>query len=263
MCADRTCAEVYACLLGLTNSTVGNVLGISPSGALSWTLPGGGGLVAGNLTTGTVGLSVTNGTGAVIGTGTIVNYSLTTGITNLGPGAQGVLGGTGTANTYVGADGQLHLLPTAAGGGSFTAGNLTTTTTGLTIGNGVSAVNGLGSTVNYNLATGIPSLVLGTQGTIGGIGSANTYIGYDGQAHLLPIDPIVQTSSTVGLTAGTTVTIPAGYTKVLYVARNGVIQIPTTDYTIVGTTVTFVTPFGVSGGAAGAESVLVANLKTV
>lgn len=263
MCADRTCSEVYACLLGLTNATAGNVLGISPSGALAWTLPGGGGLVAGNLTTGTVGMGIIGGTGAVIGAGTVVNYSLTTGISNLVTGAQGVLGGTGTANTYVGADGQLHLLPIATGSGTFVAGNLTTTTTGLTIGNGTSAVNGLGTTVNYNLATGIPGLTLGVQGTIGGTGSADTYIGYDGQAHLLPIDPIVQTSSTVGLSAGTTVTIPAGYTKVLYVARNGVIQIPTTDYTIAGTTVTFVTPFGVSGGAAGSESVLVANLKTV
>jgi hypothetical protein len=48
-----------------------------------------------------------------LGSGVTLDYDLVTGIGNLVSGTQGVLGGTGNTNTYIGADGQKHLLPSA------------------------------------------------------------------------------------------------------------------------------------------------------
>lgn len=64
---------------------------------------------AASITTTSPGLSVT-GTNNVLSAGT-VNYNLVTGVGALASGTQGALGGTGTSNTYIGADGQKHLLP--------------------------------------------------------------------------------------------------------------------------------------------------------
>jgi collagen type VII alpha len=77
------------------------------------------------------------------------------------------------------------------------AGNLTTTTTGLTIGTGTGATL-INSTVNYNLATGIAGLTAGAQGTLGGTGTANTYVGADGLLHLLPNASTALTLAAVG-----------------------------------------------------------------
>lgn len=253
-------------------------------------------LTRGNITTSTTGLSLTGGSNAVLGSGVTLDYNLVTGIGNLASGVQGVSGGTGNANTYIGADGQKHLLPSAyslpiasaatlggvkigsginvaadgtisaantgtvtsvglsmpsafsvsnspvtnsgtltvSGSGTIsqyirgngtlgnfslsglsdislsaistgqilqyngtswvntspnsvlTRGNLTTSTTGLTLTGGTNAVLGGGTTLDYDLATGVGNLVLGVQGISGGTGNANTYIGADGQKHLLP-----------------------------------------------------------------------------
>ena len=232
----------------------GTVIIKNLAGGLEFGLPSG--ITAGNLTTTTTGLVIGSGTGATL-TNATINYNLTTGVSSLTAGTQGVLGGTGVANTYVGADGQLHLLPVASSGG-FTAGNLTTTTTGLTVGNGTSAVNGTGSTVDYNLVTGIGGLVSGAQGTIGGTGNANTYVGADGLKHLLPTLTL-DTTYTASPT-GSTVTYPVTYTKILYVAGNGLVQREGVDYTLSAGIATFTIPFGASGGGAGGETVLIANL---
>lgn len=253
-------------------------------------------LTKGNLTTTTTGLSVSGGTNAVLGSGAAVDYNLVTGIGGLSAGAQGVLGGIGNTNTYIGADGQKHLLPSAyslpiassttlggvkigsginvaadgtisaantgtvtsvglsmpsafsvsgspvtnsgtitvSGSGTtaqyirgngtlgnfalsglsdvslsaiaagqilqyngsgwintspnaaLTRGNIATSTTGLTLTGGTNSVLGSGVTLDYDLVTGIGNLVSGTQGVLGGTGNTNTYIGADGQKHLLP-----------------------------------------------------------------------------
>ncbi len=65
----------------------------------------------------------------------------------------------------------------------------------------------------------------------------------------------------VGLTTGSTVTLSTlpSTQRVVEVYRNGLRQIRglSEDYTISGTTITFNTPFGISGGAAGSEQVVV------
>jgi trimeric autotransporter adhesin len=117
---------------------------------------------ANNLTTTTTGLTVGGGTGATL-TAATVNYNLATGIAGLTAGVQGVLGGTGTTNTYVGADGQLHLLPSAP---------ITTTVNGsagaITL-SGTNTVTGNGTTTPFQLVNDSPtpgnSLYYGTNAT--------------------------------------------------------------------------------------------------
>jgi hypothetical protein len=70
-------------------------------------------LTKGNITTSTPELAITGGTNAILGTGVTLNYNLVWGISNLASGVQGVSGGAGSPNTYIGADGQKHLLPSA------------------------------------------------------------------------------------------------------------------------------------------------------
>ncbi len=92
----------------------GKVLTSDANGLAMWATP----TVASTSVTGTASLSTTSpgmsvgGTNNVLGAGTI-NYNLINGITGTTwtAGTQGTLGGTGTGNTYIGADGQTHLLP--------------------------------------------------------------------------------------------------------------------------------------------------------
>jgi trimeric autotransporter adhesin len=117
---------------------------------------------ANNLTTTTTGLSIGSGTGATL-TAATVNYNLAAGIAGLTAGVQGALGGTGTANTYVGADGQLHLLPSAP---------VTTTVNGsagaITLA-GTNSITGNGTTTPFQLVNDSPtpgnSLYYGTNAT--------------------------------------------------------------------------------------------------
>jgi len=303
-------------------------------------------LTRGNLMTATTGLSVTGGTNAVLGSGTAVDYNLVTGIGNLVSGTQGVSGGTGNANTYIGADGQKHSLPlayslpiassttlggvkigsginvapdgtisaansgtitsvglsmpaafivsnspitnsgtiTVSGSGTIaqyirgngtlgnfslsglsdvslsalttgqilqyngtswinispnstlTRGNLTTTTTGLSVTGGTNAVLGSGTAVDYNLVTGIGNLAAGTQGISGGTGNANTYIGADGQKHLLPSAyslPIASSTTLGGVKIGSGINI----------APDGTISTSNT-----GTVTNIATGTGLTGG---------------
>jgi hypothetical protein len=71
--------------------------------------------------------------------------------------------------------------------------------------------------------------------------------------------PRLQRDTFANLVSGTTVTLtqtPApGTYAYLEVFRNGMLQVITSDYTIAGTVVTFINPFGVSGGASGSEVV--------
>ena len=101
------------------------------------------------------------------------------------------------------------------------ANNLTTTTAGLTIGNGTGATL-TNATVNYNLASGIGGLTAGTQGTLGGTGSANTYVGADGLTHLLPNVPL---SGSPFVQSGTTLPI---ITETGNASRTGSVAIGTT-----------------------------------
>lgn len=90
--------------LAITSTATG--LSVAPPNAAQIT-------VKQNLTTTTTGMTIV-GTGATLVPAT-VNYNLTAGIAGLNAGVQGTLGGTGATNTYVGADGQLHLLPSTTG----------------------------------------------------------------------------------------------------------------------------------------------------
>ncbi|MCQ4142434.1 complement C1q domain-containing protein [Chryseobacterium sp. EO14] len=303
-------------------------------------------LTRGNLTTTTTGLSVTGGSNAVLGSGTAVDYNLVTGIGNLASGVQGVSGGTGNTNTYIGADGQKHLLPSAyslpiassttlggvkigsginvapdgtisaansgtvtsvglsmpaafsvsnspvtnsgtitvSGSGTIsqyirgngtlgnfslsglsdvslsaistgqilqyngtswvntspnstlTRGNLTTSTTGLTLTGGTNAVLGGGTTVDYDLVTGIGNLVSGVQGISGGTGNTNTYIGADGQKHLLPSAyslPVASSTTLGGVKIGSGINV----------APDGTISTSNT-----GTVTNIATGTGLTGG---------------
>ena len=66
-----------------------------------------------------------------------------------------------------------------------------------------------------------------------------------------------QVDTFLGLTSGTTVTASQTPLTIIGVTRNGLDQIvgATEDYTISGTTVTFNTAFGPSGGGAGVENI--------
>jgi hypothetical protein len=65
-----------------------------------------------------------------------------------------------------------------------------------------------------------------------------------------------QVDTTTSLTSGTTVTATqTPIAATLRVYRNGLIKDLTTDYTLSGSTVTFTTAFGISGGAQGGETV--------
>ena len=213
-------------------------------------LPSASTVTTGDLTTTTSGMSITGGTASVVGAGTTVNYNLVTGISALTTGTQGVLGGTGTANTYVGADGQLHLLP--SGTASITTGDLTTTTTGLTITGGTSSVVGTGTTVDYSLTSGIAGLTAGVQGTLGGTGASNTYVGADGQLHLLPSAPTVTggdlttTTSGLSITGGTASVLGAG-TTVNYNLVTGISALTTGTQGVLGGTGTTNTYVGADG----------------
>jgi hypothetical protein len=71
-----------------------------------------------------------------------------------------------------------------------TANNLTTSTTGLSIANGTGATL-TNATINYNLQNALQNLSQTGPGTLGGTGTSNAYIGYDGVAHQLPGLPTI------------------------------------------------------------------------
>lgn len=98
-------------------------------------------------------------------------------------GVQGTLGGAGTANTYVGADGRTHLLPALPTTTETTFAASSNNAHLTVIANGVS---GHAPILNYSLAGDIADQAAGAQGVLGGAGTANTYVGADGQLHLLP-----------------------------------------------------------------------------
>lgn len=116
-------------------------------------------LTIGNLTAATTGVSFTNGTGAVIGTGTALSIAIA------GASLTGLLSFTdwGTFNSKQAA---------------LTIGNLTTPTTGVSITNGVGAVIGTGSAVSIATAgastTGLLSFT--DWGTFNGKQPAGNYI---------------------------------------------------------------------------------------
>lgn len=63
--------------------------------------------------------------------------------------------------------------------------------------------------------------------------------------------------SPVAATTTTTLTATPLAGKLFEVYRNGLLQIPTTDYSIAGLVITYVVAFGVSSGASGTETVSV------
>ena len=114
-------------------------------------------LVKNDVTSSTTGMTISNGTGQVVGGSNMtVNYNLVTGVGALAAGSQGVLGGTGATNTYIGADGQQHLLPSAAAATTNTLVNNGTNTLTSTV-NGVvataDAVNSVSNAINTNTLT--------------------------------------------------------------------------------------------------------------
>jgi trimeric autotransporter adhesin len=148
---------------------------------------------ANNLTTTTTGLFIGNGTGATL-TAATVNYNLASGLASLASGAQGILGGSGTANTYVGADGLNHLLPNLPTSGVNTIG-----TAGGSLPNGASIT---GNTLTLGLADATnPGILSSANWTtfnnkVGSV-TAGTGISNSGTATA----PILNT--VYGLTAGT------------------------------------------------------------
>ena len=132
-----------------------------------------------DITTSTTGMMVTNGINQVVGTTNMtVDYHLATGIGALASGVQGVLGGTGSANTYVGADGQQHLLPNApaattntltSNGNDITStvdGVASTTTTINSVSN-TSISNTVTTIVNGVTSAGVPIINSNTLSSIG------------------------------------------------------------------------------------------------
>jgi hypothetical protein len=148
--ASGATTNTLASAINSMSSTVNGVLGTAPiintnvlsvastsltstingvaSNALDLTTAINTAVTKGSLTTTTTGMTVGTGLNVLLSNATI-NYNLTTGISGLTAGTQGVLGGTGTSNTYVGADGLLHLLPPAASGGAQTPLTVTDTST--------------------------------------------------------------------------------------------------------------------------------------
>ena len=165
----------------------------------------------GSLSTNTTGLTLNGGNSVanLLPVSTVINYNLSTAISALGNGSQGVLGGTGAGNSYIGADGQVHLLPVSptSTGGTITGQALTTTTTGLSLGANASTALVNATSINYNLASGIVSLPTSLSSAITG---TTTFVGGNGQVFTLPASSATQTqiqvvdSSTIDLTASGT-----------------------------------------------------------
>jgi len=149
-------------------------------------------LTLGNLTSGTTGVSVTGGTGAVIGSGTAVNIqtasgsqpgllsaadwttfnnkqgAITTG--NLTEATSSVLTISGGTGAVIGSGTSIQVKQAGASQAGYlssadwntfnskqsalTLGNLSTSTTGVSIGGGTGAVVGSGTTVNVQTASG-------------------------------------------------------------------------------------------------------------
>ena len=125
-------------------------------------------IVKKDVTSSTIGMNIGNGTNQVAGTTNMtVDYNLPTGIGALASGTQGVLGGSGNANTYVGADGQLHALPAASpattnvltsNGNDISSivNGVTATTTAVNSVSNTSIANVLSTTVNGVTGAAVP-----------------------------------------------------------------------------------------------------------
>ncbi len=129
--ADPLNAPVTAGMIVYNTATTGDVTpGYYYHNGTKWVRVADATAVAASSITGTSNLSTTTAgmtvTGTVLSAGT-VNYDLPNGITGTAwtAGTQGTLGGTGTRNTYIGADGQTHLLPSSPGNIYTTDGTLT------------------------------------------------------------------------------------------------------------------------------------------
>ena len=95
------------------------------------------------------------------------------------------------------------------------------------------------------------------QGTTGQVLTENTTTG---AAWVTPTATGTETRDDFSpVAASTTVTLTGTPLtgKLFEVYRNGLIQVPTTDYTVVGSVITFIVAFGASSGATGTESVSV------
>lgn len=166
----------------------GQVLTIS-GGVPSWqNLPV---ATTGNLTSSTPGVSIIGGTGAVNGAGATLNV------------ATNALNQNGLVPAPTAAN-PLRVWGTDASGnpgwinanGAILTNDVTTTTTGMSVSNGTGqVVGGSNLSVDYNLVTGVGALAVGVQGALGGMGAANTYIGADGQQHLLPVAAAATTNT--------------------------------------------------------------------
>ncbi len=126
----------------------GNFSSSTESGFLSssdWNLfnSKGAGFSSGNLTSKTPGLTITGGTGSVLGAGTTINIQVAT------ASQSGIL-----------ASGDWALFNSK--GNSYTSGNLTSSTPGVTIAGGTGSVLGGGTTVNIQVATSSQSGILGS-----------------------------------------------------------------------------------------------------
>ena len=165
-------------VLGLTTGA-----GISNSGTAQNPNIVNTGLLSIAASTGTTGLTLTPTTtsGAVTQalSGTLAIGNGGTGLSSVGTAGQ-VLTSNGTTLGYT--------TPTVSTSNVTGGASLSTSTTGLS----VTGTNNLLSagTVNYNLVSGLAALTAGTQGVLGGTGSANTYVGADGLTHLLPNAPL-------------------------------------------------------------------------
>ena len=295
--ATAPAVNTTALSLNTTNLT-STVNGVGSS-ALDLTPAINAGVTKGNLTTSSTGLTVGSGTGAVLGGGTTVNYNLVTGIGGLSSGAQGTLGGTGSANTYVGADGNTHVLPAAAAttvsNGSST-NTLTTTVNGVT-GTGVNIINSNAETWTQaggvtNTVNGVSANVTPASGTITnvvGYNSAGTPV-YQVVAGVLgntthtltnPVNTITSTVNGVAVTAPAVNTVSNNSsvntltTTVNGVAGTGVNIINSNALGLSGTSITSTVngvasssldispvvkePWNVGGGSTGATS----NTQTI
>jgi len=137
----------------------------------------------GNLSTTTSGVSITGGTGAVIGTGATINIATANGTTT------GLLS-SADWNTFNNKQGSL------------TFGDITSSTTGITITGGTGAVIGTGATINIATANG----------TTTGLLSSADWNTFNNKLGSLTFGDITSSTSGVSITGGTGAVIGTGAT---------------------------------------------------
>jgi hypothetical protein len=140
-------------------------------------------LVVGNLTSPTTGITVTNGTGAVIGAGTSISIATASGST------AGLLSSTDwtTFNSKQNA---------------LTLGNATTSTSGITINGGTAAIIGSGMTIN----------IVNANGSQNGLLSSADWTTFNSKQGALTIGNLTTSTSGINIAGGTGAVIGAGAT---------------------------------------------------